>query len=135
MNLDDLPDDMCAWCGKPFVSKQYRQRFCCAKCNKAFYSRIKVEKQIEERRKARTGYVCPECGVTFTPTRADAIFCCELHRARSRSRERYRREPEFRARVLAATKRYQAQKRARAKASYVPSHVPLVSRGHMGGRV
>lgn len=135
MNLDDLPDDLCAWCGKPFVSKQYRQRFCSTKCNKAEWSHKKNEQIKEERRQARTDYVCPECGVTFTPSRVDAIFCCELHRARSRSRERYRREPEYRARLLAATKRYQARKRAEAKASHVPSHVPLASRGHMGGRV
>jgi hypothetical protein len=58
MNLDEIPDDKCAWCASPFEAKQRTHAYCCRKCQKAA-SRDELEGW---RARVREVLKCQDCG-------------------------------------------------------------------------
>lgn len=57
-SLDDLPDDICAWCGAGFTARLIWQKYCCEACRHA--SRAAFLKQV--RRAIWAGLKCRRCG-------------------------------------------------------------------------
>ena len=123
MKLDDLRDESCAWCGRPFEGKRYDQRFCCKTCKNAFHDRERNAARSEELRQARSGYVCPECGEPFDATRVNQIYCSKRCKTREMLR-RYRArlgEEAFLAQRREASRLY--KRRVRAQKGISPSSI------------
>lgn len=116
MRLDDLQDGTCENCGRAYEQKRFDQRFCCRPCKVAFETRERCAANAEANRKARSGYVCPECGVTFDAKHlVSQIYCSKRCKTREMIR-RYRArlgEDEFRRRRREAKRRSKAKARAR----------------------
>lgn len=93
MNLDDIPDEICAWCGKGFEARRITQKYCCEACQRKSRSAFTTAVVSEEKRRARAGKTCKQCGATFDPKKSDAIYCgkrCQ-HRAEYERRKERRR--------------------------------------------
>ena len=87
MNLDDLPDDSCEWCGTELPPT--RPNYCSAWC--AHKHRHAMER--EARREARAGRTCLGCGGAIPLwRRTSAIYCtpeCQRrHRHAAKSERR-----------------------------------------------
>lgn len=122
MRLDELQDGTCENCGEPYEQKRYDQRFCCRPCKRAFEDRERNAARSEALRKARSGYVCPECGKTFdSKYLATQIYCSK----RCKTREMLRRykarlgTDEFLERRREAGRKYKAKIRQSIKLASV----------------
>lgn len=115
MKLSDLRDGTCENCGEAYEQKRYDQRFCCRSCKASFETRERSAVEREIRRQARSGYVCPECSITFNaPTLASQIYCSIRCKRREMMR-RYRKrlgEDEFVKRQRAFSRRAKGKIRA-----------------------
>ena len=119
MRLEDFRDETCAECRKPFEGKRYDARFCCKPCRRAFQDRERNGAVSEALRKARSGYVCPECGETFDAKHLSTQIYCSKRCKTSEMLRRYKARlgmDEFLARRREASRRYKARKRAGALA-------------------
>lgn len=75
MNFDDLPDEICGWCGRGFTGIRYDQKYCCLECQHRSASAFKTAVAAEERRRARAGMVCERCGKPLDAGRSDVKWC------------------------------------------------------------
>jgi len=69
---------VCVACGKSFIGKRIRTRFCSRKCELKYGRDTCREQYRQENKSKHTDRVCPECGVVFNPDwsrGSDAIFC------------------------------------------------------------
>ncbi|GAB4352983.1 MAG: hypothetical protein Kow0026_10760 [Oricola sp.] len=68
MKLEDLPDEICEWCGSGFETNRPTQRFCCEECRNS-------AKEARRRHppEART---CPQCGGQFVTRRINQQKYC-----------------------------------------------------------
>lgn len=75
MRLEDLLDEVCAWCGKPFETNRASQKFCCGECRKQSQSTFWAHVRAEERRKANAGRSCKVCKTDLNTTDGGRHYC------------------------------------------------------------
>lgn len=80
----------CLHCRKAFAKGMPRQRYCSSECQLQAKAERQAAKRKAERTVARKPRKCDYCGERFTPTRNDARFCCDSHRAMAYREERNR---------------------------------------------
>lgn len=75
--LDDLPDEFCGWCKKPFETHRTDQKFCCIECRIMSVETFRKAVRREENRRAAKGLTCRQCGTTFNGTRRTQFYCSD----------------------------------------------------------
>jgi len=98
------PETPCEHCGRPVRNQQWmryrRHTFCCEQCESRHYARIARERRALK----RTPRACAECGETFTPRRADALYCSGRCRQRAYRKRKADAAPVTDADFLAGEK-------------------------------
>ncbi|RTL86445.1 MAG: hypothetical protein EKK29_09495 [Hyphomicrobiales bacterium] len=105
MKLDKLPDEICAWCAKPFEPTRASNVFCSRRCTSAEY--YSLERMA--RAKQRAELKCVDCNAPITGAkRADKKFCaaCKRTHRLENLRASRRREAEGNA-GLRGTNQYE----------------------------
>ncbi len=71
----------CEYCGKKISQGSHVKKYCSPECQQ----QAKVDRQAAKRKAERQAALkprkCEHCGEKFKPTRSDARFCCDSHRA------------------------------------------------------
>lgn len=73
MNMDDLPDETCAWCGKGYDARHVWQKYCSEACRHASASAFRKQMVRTKLAKLR----CQHCGDLMpNAKKIDTKFCC-----------------------------------------------------------
>lgn len=77
VRLEDLPDEVCPWCGKPFETRRTDQKFCSVACQIESVETFRKIVRREENRRAASGLTCRQCGAKFDGTRRTQLYCSD----------------------------------------------------------
>lgn len=92
MRLEDLPDEICGFCGRSFEAGRITQKYCSARCRKRAQRRFENGVRDEIHRRQRAALTCRRCGVPIAGAkRRDQKWCSATCRSRAWA-ERQRRE-------------------------------------------
>jgi hypothetical protein len=75
VRLEDLIDETCGWCRKPYEQSRLSQKFCCAECRRASDIHFWTGIRKEERRRANSGKTCPSCRRVFDAAHGKQVYC------------------------------------------------------------